>query len=223
MRCALYLRCSTDEQTVEHQRLDLERWAAYRGHTVVATYSDEAISGGKGRNARPGLDAALRGAVQRKYDVLAAWDITRLGRSTLDLHKTLEELRSVGCDLYLHEMAIDTSTPAGEMFFTVSAAFATFERKMVQQRVKAALRLLRDQGKVLGRPVLSSEIRAKARTALLAGCSVRQAAEAAGCSRGTVGELRRQLVEAGELRPNPQCVPVVLVAAEALSAGSRRS
>jgi DNA invertase Pin-like site-specific DNA recombinase len=201
MRCAFYLRCSLDEQTVDHQRLDLQRWAEYRGHEVVATYVDEGISGGKGRSGRPGLDAALRDAVRRRYDVLAAWDLTRLGRSTLDLHKTLEELRAVGVDLYLHEMAIDTSTPAGEMFFTVSAAFSTFERKMIQARVRAALRLRRARGVRLGRPMLASDVRAKARAALLSGASIRETAEIAGCSKGTVGELRQQLVQAGELQP----------------------
>ncbi|MGE0853166.1 MAG: recombinase family protein [Hyphomicrobiaceae bacterium] len=74
--------------------------------------------------------------------------MTRLGRSTLDLHKTLAELRSVGVDLYPHEMAIDKSTPAGEMFFIMSAAFSTFERNMIKARVRvrAALRLRRERG-----------------------------------------------------------------------------
>jgi DNA invertase Pin-like site-specific DNA recombinase len=54
VRVALYLRVSTTGQTVENQRLELERVAAARGWAVAATYRDEGISGAKGRDERPG-------------------------------------------------------------------------------------------------------------------------------------------------------------------------
>src|ERR1700747_1945411 len=56
-RAALYLRVSTDGQTVENQRLALEAVCEQRGWQVVQVYSDNGVSGTKSRNQRPGLDA----------------------------------------------------------------------------------------------------------------------------------------------------------------------
>jgi DNA invertase Pin-like site-specific DNA recombinase len=84
VRVALYLRVSTAEQTTENQRLELERVAAARAWTVVKVYRDEGISGAKGRDGRPGFDGALKGAVRGEFDMLMAWDVSRLGRSLAD-------------------------------------------------------------------------------------------------------------------------------------------
>ena len=73
MRAALYLRVSTDKQQTDNQRLELEAAAAARGWTVVERYADNGISGSKGRDKRPGLDAMLKAAVKRRFDVLMAW------------------------------------------------------------------------------------------------------------------------------------------------------
>ena len=64
-RVALYLRVSTDEQTLENQRRELEAVAAREDWNVVATYEDNGVSGAKGRDRRPGFDALCR-AVTRK-------------------------------------------------------------------------------------------------------------------------------------------------------------
>ena len=61
-RAALYLRVSTDGQTVENQRLALEAVCEQRGWRVVQVYSDNGVSGAKGRKERPGLDAMLKDA-----------------------------------------------------------------------------------------------------------------------------------------------------------------
>ena len=92
VRVALYLRVSTNGQTVENQRLELERVAAARGWDITATYHDKGISRAKGRDERPGFDAALKGAVRGEYDLLMAWDVSRLGRSLADLANALREL-----------------------------------------------------------------------------------------------------------------------------------
>jgi DNA invertase Pin-like site-specific DNA recombinase len=78
-RCAMYLRVSTDEQTIENQRRDLTAAAEQHGWTVVATYEDAGISGAKGRDKRPGLDAMLKDAARGKFDVCMAWSVDRLG------------------------------------------------------------------------------------------------------------------------------------------------
>ena len=72
---------------------------------------DEGISGSQGRQKRPGLDALLKGVARREFDIVAAWPVCRLGRSLSDLIGLLGELRSRDIDLYLHQQALDTSTP----------------------------------------------------------------------------------------------------------------
>ena len=64
-----------------------------------------------------GLDALLKGVARREFDIVAAWSVCRLGRSLSDLIDLLGELRSRDIDLYLHQQALDTSTPSGRMLF----------------------------------------------------------------------------------------------------------
>jgi predicted site-specific integrase-resolvase len=68
-RAALYTRVSTDRQTVENQISELRQVAERRGWEVVEIYRDAGISGAKGRNQRPGLDAMLKDAGRRRFDV----------------------------------------------------------------------------------------------------------------------------------------------------------
>ena len=85
-RVALYLRVSTgDGQTIENQRQSLEEMAARAGWQVVEVYADEGISGTKGRERRPAFDRMLKAALRRKFDMIAAWSVDRLGRSLHDL------------------------------------------------------------------------------------------------------------------------------------------
>src|SRR6185312_6561872 len=99
-RVGIYLRVSTDSQTTDNQRRELETIAARSGWTVVGFYEDAGISGAKGRDKRPGFDRLLKDATARKVDMIAAWSVDRLGRSLQDLVGFLNDLRSLGCDLY---------------------------------------------------------------------------------------------------------------------------
>src|SRR5215469_5724032 len=84
-RAAIYVRVSTDRQTIENQMRELHRIAQRRGWEVVQEYRDAGISGSKGREARPGLDEMLRDAQRGRFDIVMAWAIDRLGRSLIDL------------------------------------------------------------------------------------------------------------------------------------------
>src|SRR5262245_14134687 len=122
-RAALYVRVSTDHQSVENQVRELKEVAERRGWTVVEIYRDAGISGAKGRDQRPGLDAMLKDASRRKFDIAMAWAIDRLGRSLVDLLGTIEHLEKVGVDLYLDQQNIDTTTPTGRLLFQITGAF----------------------------------------------------------------------------------------------------
>ena len=80
-RAAIYVRVSTDKQTIENQVAALHQIAERRGWEVVEQYHDAGISGSKGRDGRPGLDRMLKDASKRRFDVVMASAIDRLGRS----------------------------------------------------------------------------------------------------------------------------------------------
>ena len=151
-RVALYARVSTSGQTVANQLEELKAVAQRSGWQIVQIQQDEGISGAKGRAQRPALDALLKCAARREFDMVAAWSVDRLGRSLQDLIGTLAELQALGVDLYLHQQAVDTTTPAGRALFQMMGVFAEFERAMIQERVRAGLQRAREQGKKLGRP-----------------------------------------------------------------------
>jgi DNA invertase Pin-like site-specific DNA recombinase len=150
-RVGVYLRVSTDSQTTENQRRELEAVAARSGWTVVGFYEDAGISGAKGRDRRPALDRLLKDATSRKVNMIAAWSVDRLGRSLQDLVVMLKDLQSIKCDLYLHQQAIDTTTPSGRAMFQMCGVFAEFEQAMIKERVNAGLARAKANGVKLGR------------------------------------------------------------------------
>ena len=142
-RAVLYVRVSTDQQSVESQVRELRQLAERRGWQVADIYCDARISGAKGREQRPGLDALLKDASRRRFDDVMAWAIDRLGRSLNDLLGTIQHLEAVGVDLYLDQQSIDTTTPAGRLLLQMTGAFAEFERSMIRQRVRAGLSVIK--------------------------------------------------------------------------------
>ena len=152
-RVGLYLRVSTDDQTVETQREALRAACEARGWRIVEEFVDEGISGSKGREKRPGFDRLCKAVTRRQIDVVAAWSVDRLGRSLQDLVGFLSELNSVGCDLYLDRQAVDTTTPAGRALFQMLGVFAEFERSIIVERVRAGMARAKRRGTKSGRPI----------------------------------------------------------------------
>jgi DNA invertase Pin-like site-specific DNA recombinase len=154
-------------------------------------YQDAGISGAKGREKRPGLDAMLKGVTRRDFDLGAAWSVDRLGRSLQDLVATLGELQAKGVGLYLRQQGIDTTTPAGKALFQMLGVFAEFERAMIGEHVMAGLGRARAQGTTLGRPKVAAEVEASIRVALAAGTGIGSTAKELGVGVGTVHRVRR--------------------------------
>src|SRR6266436_830486 len=187
-RAALYVRVSTDAQTVENQIRELRQVAGRRGWDVVEVYSDAGISGAKGRNGRPGLDSMLKDASRRKFDIVMAWAIDRLGRSLSDLLDTIQHLEACGVDVYLDQV-IDTTTPMGKLVFQLTGAFAEFERTMIRQRIKAGLKRAVAHGVKLGRPKIDSATERKVRRQLAKGVGILKVARSLGIGTGTVQRI----------------------------------
>src|SRR5678816_46735 len=95
-RVALYLRTSTGRQTTKNQQRELEAVAARHRWTIVEVFKDAGISGMKGRQQRPGLDALLHGVTRKAFDLVMVWSADRLGRSMPHLVTVLEALKAKG-------------------------------------------------------------------------------------------------------------------------------
>jgi DNA invertase Pin-like site-specific DNA recombinase len=193
-RAALYVRVSTDRQSVENQIARLTEIATARGWKIVETFGDAGISGAKARKDRPGLDEMLKQVQRHRFDVVMAWAIDRIGRSLVDLLGTIQHLEACGVDLYLEQQAIDTTTPGGKLMFQVTGAFAEFERAMIRQRIHAGLRRAVANGKTLGRPLNDPKALEKARQALGSGMGINKVARQVGLSNSTVARLKSEMM-----------------------------
>lgn len=146
---ALYGRVSTVEQHCELQLEDLRRFAAGR-FAQVHEYVDIGVSGAQRR--RPQLDALMRDAAKRQFDVVLVWKFDRFARSLKHLIDSLEEFRSLGIHFISYTEGIDTTTPSGELVCHIVGAVAQFERDLIAERIRAGLAHARAQGKRIGRP-----------------------------------------------------------------------
>src|SRR5467141_511305 len=160
-RVAIYLRISTSKQDTENQRRELEAVAERSGWKVVKTYEDNGISGAKGRDQRPGLDAMMKAVNAKEFDMVASWSVDRLGRSLTDLLSILQGLHDKGVGLFLHQQGLDTSTTAGKAMFQMLGVFAEFERGIIRERVNAGLARARAKGTKLGRRRVDPKVEAK--------------------------------------------------------------
>lgn len=135
-----YGRVSTRDQNPEAQE------DALRKADCDQIYVDKA----SGKLAsRPELDKALIAA--REGDEFVITKLDRLGRSTRNLLELSERLRTDGITLIVLDQGIDTSTPAGVLFFTILGAIAEFEHSMMVERTHDGLAAARARGRVGGR------------------------------------------------------------------------
>jgi DNA invertase Pin-like site-specific DNA recombinase len=192
-RIALYTRVSTDQQTTENQRRELIAVAERNGWQIVAEFCDEGISGAKGRDQRPGFDALMKAIARREIDIVASWAVDRLGRSLQDLVTFLNEINAKGVDLYLHQQALDTSTPSGRAMFGMLSVFADFEREMIRSRIMAGLAR---SNKKAGRPALPPIMIEKIQKTLNSGLSINATARKLKVGVGTVHRIKVKMAQA---------------------------
>lgn len=189
-RIALYTRVSQDSQTTENQRRELMAVAERLGWEVVAEFTDHGISGSKGRDKRPGYDALMKAVARREIDMVASWAVDRLGRSLQNLVTFLTEINAKGVDLYLHQQALDTSTPSGRAMFGMLSVFADFEREMIISRIKAGLAR---STKRSGRPPLDVEKVERIKRSLTKGVSINATTKKLKVGVATVHRVKQQM------------------------------
>lgn len=148
-RAVIYCRVSTTDQSCDRQQHDLDAFALAAGYQVIQSFRETA-SGARVDRAERARVLAL--AQRRQIDAILVTELSRWGRSTLDLLKSLHQLREWRVSIVtLRGAAFDLSTPEGTMMATVLASIAQFERELTVERIKSGLAAARLRGRQLGR------------------------------------------------------------------------
>lgn len=149
-RAALYLRVSTEEQTVENQRPELLALARMRGLDVVRTY-EENVSAVK---VRPAFDLMMADAHMGIFNVLIIWAIDRFGRSMLgNLEAILSLDRRNVTTISARESWLELGGPTRGLLIGVFSWVAEQERARLSERTTAGMKRAQAQGRHVGRPI----------------------------------------------------------------------
>lgn len=150
-----YTRVSTEEQARDGVSLAaqadlLSRYCAERGLELVEVIEDAAVSGAVPIAKRRGGARVVDALETHRVDALVAAKLDRLFRSSIDCAVMSDRWRSLGVELHILDVHVDTTDPRGEFFLTIMSAVAQLERKLIGERVKAVLMYKRANGEVTG-------------------------------------------------------------------------
>lgn len=190
-RVAIYCRVSTVDQSCERQERDLLTLAMRAGYEVVGIYKE---TGSGTRLDRAERKKVMALAQSRQIDAVLVTELSRWGRSTIDLLHTLRELEVRRVSLIaMSGMAFDLGTATGRMLATVLAGIAEFERDLLRERVRSGLAAAKARGKVLGRKQgqrpKSDRLAPKVLALVAAGRSYRLIGRELGLSKNTVADI----------------------------------
>lgn len=145
-----YIRVSSDKQTVENQRFEIQRFCQQQ-NLCVDGWIEETISGTKNYNKRQ-LGRLLRRA--NVGDIIICSELSRLGRNLYMIMEILGICMNKGCRVWTikdgYRLGDDIQSKVLAFAFGLSAEI---ERNLISQRTKEALTRLRSEGKTLGRPM----------------------------------------------------------------------
>ena len=140
---------SSADQTCSRQELDLRAFAKKAGYKVVGVWKETA-SGAKDDRAE--RKTVLAWAHARRIDVILVTELTRWGRSMLDLFHTLQDLQAWGVSLVAQTgLQFDLRSAQGKLIASLMAALAEFERDLLRERVRSGIAATRNRGVVFGR------------------------------------------------------------------------
>lgn len=147
MKIAIYLRVSTQDQTLENQRLPLIQYAQRMGWEYEVFEEKEST-----RKTRPVQWELYNRLLKKEFDGLLIYKFDRWARSTKELVEHMENLIDKNVAIYSYSENIDLSSSMGRAMLTIISAFAQLERDLIRERTLAGLARARAQGKKLGRP-----------------------------------------------------------------------
>ena len=189
-----YIRVSSNKQTLEHQRFEIENFASKEGINIDS-WVEEKISSRKTLKNRK-----LGGLLEdlQENDILISCEISRLGRSLLEVMRILETCLNKNCQVWTikENYRLGNDIQSKVLAFAFGLA-AEIERKLISDRTKSSLANIKANGKKLGRPFTAESKKLKLsknskriKKLIEKGLSKSQIARILGVSRGT---LRRYL------------------------------
>lgn len=146
---ALYCRVSTADQTCTRQERDLKAFAKKAGYKIVGVWKETAPGA---KDYRANRQEVLALAQARNIDVILVSELTRWGRSMLDLFHTLQDLQA--CDVSLVAqtgLQFDLRSAQGKLIASLMAALAEFERDLLRERIRSGIAAAQKRGVVFGR------------------------------------------------------------------------
>ena len=188
---AIYCRVSTADQTCARQERDLRAFAKKTGYKIAGVFKETA-SGGKDDRAERKEVLAL--AQARKIDVILVTELTRWGRSMIDLFHTLQDLQSWDVSLVAQTgVQFDLRTAQGKLIASLMAALSEFEHDLLRERVRSGIAAARKRGVVFGRQA-GQRVKADRHTPRVlklveAGQSYREISHRLGISKNTVLDI----------------------------------
>ena len=193
-----YIRVSTDKQTYKHQRFEIEEYAKNQG-LKIDDWIEETISSRKALKNRK-LGALLENL--RENDILITCEISRLGRSLLEVMRILETCLNKNCQVWTlkanYRLGNDIQSKVLAFAFSLAAEI---ERNLISQRTKSSLANLKASGKKLGRPFsaeskklkLSKNVQ-KIQNLLAKGISKSKIAKILGVQRSTLRRFIERMI-----------------------------
>lgn len=138
MKVAIYARVSTDEQDATTQETICREYCQRIGAEVFKVYMDTGYSGVK--TSRPAFDEMLKDMRLMKFNAIMVTKLDRIGRSLQHVLSLFDEFNRKGVSFIATTQNIDTSTAAGKLQMQIIGAFAEFERNIISERTKEAIR-----------------------------------------------------------------------------------
>ena len=191
-RVAVYARSSPDcLLSIEDQVERLSSIASEHGWKVEGVFTDHPLAARKGLDRRPGEMALIEVIRSGTIDRVLTSSICRVGKSLTDLISFLEDCRSTGVAVYLHEQNIDTAAVSG--LIEMAALMAYHLRQTRRDRILRGQAAARALSIRFGRPPISQARQEKARRELAAGKSVREAARLSGMSAASASRVKNAM------------------------------
>lgn len=155
-----YVRVSTQEQKLEVQISEIEKYCNYRNHEIIKIFEDKSTGKNEDREGFKDLVKFLEGN-HDEIDGVVVYKLDRVGRNLKNLINFIEYLSTNNIQFLSISDNIDTSTSAGKLFFHMVAAFAEYEVALINERIELGRQKAREKNVKFGRPkkrVLSNEI-----------------------------------------------------------------
>ena len=156
MNTVIYTRVSTNVQDYQRQIEELQQFASSHDWNVLQVFSEK-VSGAKKNEERQELSKMLDYINNNQVDKVLVWELSRLGRNTLEVLKSIDVLNSMGVSLFIKNYGIETLDAEGkpnvmaQFLVTILAEVARMERSTIKERMNSGYQKYRADGGKVGR------------------------------------------------------------------------